>query len=201
MVKSYSRSMARNDTRQKMVDTAVLQFQRHGYRSTSWRGLVEAGQTPWGSVQHHFPGGKEELGEAALDRAGDLVRDMLAAALASAGNPADGIRDWFAVSATTLEGSGFSAGCPVAPVALEMAVDSDRLAAASSDALSSWVGTVAESLRDAGIGRKRAEALAATVISGFEGALILARASRSTEPLARVGDTLAAVVADELTPG
>ena len=59
-----------------MIDTAVRLFQLHGYHATSWRGLVTASETPWGSVHHHFPGGKEELGVAAITTGGDMVASL-----------------------------------------------------------------------------------------------------------------------------
>lgn len=177
-----------------MVDSAVRLFQQQGYRATSWRTLVRASGTPWGSVQHHFPGGKEELGVATVTRAGVIVAELLQAVLASAGDPAAGVRDWFAAGAAALTASEFTEGCPVAPVALEMAHESPALAAACATALGSWVDAVADALRGAGIAETTAESLAVAVVSGYEGALILARAQRSTEPLERVGETLAAMM-------
>lgn len=183
-----------------MVDTAVQLFQRHGYRATSWRTLVQASATPWGSVQHHFPGGKEELGVAALARAGGLVEELLRATIEGATDPVAGIRAWFAASASGLEAGDFSEGCPVAPVVVEMAQESPRLAAACAEALDRWVEVVAAALREAGIDEATAAALGTTVVSGFEGALVLARAQRSSEPLTRVGDVLATAVEAHLPP-
>jgi TetR/AcrR family transcriptional repressor of lmrAB and yxaGH operons len=192
--------MSSGTTRQQMVDTAVQLFQQHGYRATSWRTLVAASGTPWGSVQHHFPGGKEQLGLAAVERAGQLVEDLLRATLEGADDPVEGIRSWFTASAALLEAGDFADGCPVAPVVLEMAQESPSLAAACAEALARWVAVVAGSLREAGLDDATATALATTVISGFEGGLVLVRARRSAEPLTQVGEVLAATVAAQLPP-
>lgn len=181
-----------------MVDTAVGLFQRHGYRATSWRTLVREAGTPWGSVQHHFPGGKVQLGVAAVARAAEIVEDAMRSTIGAAEDPVDGIRSWFSLSASLLEAGDYTQGCPVAPVVLEMAQESDALAEACADALARWVEVVADALRRAGLDDDRAVPLATTVVSGFEGALVLARARRSTEPLVQVGDALTTTVADAL---
>lgn len=190
--------MSPGDTRQKMVDTAVTMFQRQGYRATSWRSLVQASETPWGSVQHHFPGGKEELGVAAVTRAGDLVGAALTDTFERAADPADGVRSWFAASASLLAATDYASGCPVAPVVLETAHDSTALADAGAGALARWVGVIADALRQRGVDDARANQLATAVIAGFEGALVLARAQRSTGAMIEVGELLATCVDAEL---
>ena len=61
------------ETRDRMIEAAMSLLQRRGYRATSWRVLTQESGTPWGSVQHHFPGGKEELGVAAIELAEQSV--------------------------------------------------------------------------------------------------------------------------------
>jgi TetR/AcrR family transcriptional repressor of lmrAB and yxaGH operons len=174
-----------------MVDTAVRLFQRQGYRATSWRALVDESGTPWGSIQHHFPGGKEALGVATVSRAGELVEELLRATVEATADPAAGVRDWFGASASLLEASGYTAGCPVAPVVLEMAQVSQPLADACAEALGRWVAVLASALQDAGFDDETADALGMTVIAGFEGALVLARARQSVAPVICVGEVLA----------
>jgi TetR/AcrR family transcriptional repressor of lmrAB and yxaGH operons len=173
-----------------MVDTAVRLFQRQGYRATSWRALVDESGTPWGSIQHHFPGGKEALGVATVSRAGELVEELLRATVEATADPAAGVRSWFAASASLLEASGYTAGCPVAPVVLEMAHASQPLADACAEALGRWVAVLAGALQEAGFDHETADALGMTVIAGFEGALVLARARQSVAPLICVGEVL-----------
>lgn len=181
-----------------MIDTSVRLFQRQGYRATSWRALVNAGATPWGSVQHHFPGGKEELGVAAVARAAELVETLLQATFDATDDPAEGTRAWFAASGALLESTDFADGCPVAPVALEMSIESSPLASACAAAFGRWRDVVSGALGRAGVDAPTAQALATAVISGFEGAMILARAQRSSEPLVVVGEVLAATVENQL---
>src|SRR4051794_4816372 len=106
-------------TRDTMVMTAARLFQRDGYHATSWRGLVKEAGTPWGSINHHFPGGKEELGVAAIAAGAPAVEALIEHCFASTAGPAEAIERWFALSAELMEAEAYRAGCPVATVALE----------------------------------------------------------------------------------
>ncbi|WP_436794635.1 TetR/AcrR family transcriptional regulator [Actinospongicola halichondriae] len=185
------------ETRERMIEVAMSLFQRHGYRATSWRVLTQEGATPWGSVQHHFPGGKEELGVAAVKLAEQSVNALIVECFAQAEQPSDGIRRWFSASADLLSASSFDGGCPVAPVVLEMSAESAVLRAACSEAFLAWTETVARALRDQ-LGEIRAEQLASTVVACFEGALILARSHAETAPLVRAADTVATMIDAEI---
>ena len=110
-----------------MVETASRLFQRDGYSGTSWRGLVEEAGTPWGSVHHHFPGGKEELGVAAIRFGGEAVAGLIAHCFDSQPDPASAVRESFRLSAAEMEASGYTAACPVASVALETVPGSEPM--------------------------------------------------------------------------
>ena len=61
-----------------------------------------------------------------------------------------------------------------------------------------WVATAAERFVAAGATDEQARALALGMIAALEGAFVLARALRSTEPLRVAGDQAAAAVAGAL---
>jgi AcrR family transcriptional regulator len=179
--------MARTETRQRMIESAARLFQRHGYHGVSWRGLVDAAGTPWGSISHHFPGGKEELGVAAIELGSDFLASVIERCFADADAPDTAVRQWFRTTADFVRASEFRAGCPVAIVALETAPDSEALTAASRAAFERWEGLVAEKLAATGVRRGRAREVAGLVLTLLEGALLLARVHASTAPLDRAG--------------
>jgi TetR/AcrR family transcriptional repressor of lmrAB and yxaGH operons len=185
------------DTRQRMVRSAARLLRRQGYAATGWRQVVADSATPWGSQAHHFPGGKEQLAAEAIALSGAAYERMLRGALSGA-HPADAVRSWAYAAAGALESSGWADGCPVATVALETAHLSDPLAVACASALARWHAALARSLAEYGATPADAGALATLVLAGIEGALLMARASRDTEPLRTVGRELAAVVAGRL---
>jgi TetR/AcrR family transcriptional repressor of lmrAB and yxaGH operons len=181
------------DTRPRMIRTAARLMRRQGYAATGWRQVVADSATPWGSQFHHFPGGKEQLAAEAIALAGHRYEQLLRAALRGR-HPADAIASWVEVAAAELEASSWADGCPVATVALETAHASAVLAGACQAALGSWHAAITEAITARGIAPADARRLASLVLAGIEGGLLLARASRSPEPLRSVGEELTAVL-------
>jgi len=176
-----------------MVAAAARLFRAQGYPATGWRQVAAEGDAPWGSQAHHFPGGKEQLAVEALARAGAGFERAIRAAFTGA-HPADAVQGWVRAAGGELSASGWRDGCPVATVTLETAHSSDVLAAACHGALGSWRAALAEALAGRGVPEPEADSLAALVLAGIEGALILARAQRAAEPLDTVGRELAQVL-------
>jgi hypothetical protein len=79
-----------------------------------------------------------------------------------------------------LQASDFGAGCAVA--AVTVAANAPELLEQAAGVFRQWRARLGELLAAGGVEPKRAGALAATLISACEGAVILARAERSFEP-------------------
>lgn len=182
-----------------MVAAAAALFRRHGYRNTTWSQVVAESGTPWGSITFHFPGGKEELGEAALRAAGDEVAAVIDLVAGRHADPAEAVLAFFRESGRLMAASGYTMGCPVATTALEMSGSSERLREAARDVFEQWQARLAEPLVRHGLDRSGAAALATLVISAFEGALVLARVERSPAPLEAAGAAVAEHVRRILT--
>jgi TetR/AcrR family transcriptional repressor of lmrAB and yxaGH operons len=166
-----------------MIFAAMSLFQREGYTAASWRRLVQESGAPWGSAHHYFPGGKEQIGVAAIERAAQGVASLMERCFPEGGSAAEGVRRLFAGSAAQMAKSGFSSGCPVSTVALETVPQSPALSEACKTAFELWRQTLAEGLVRCGVAPARAEPLALTVLATFEGALIQARVAQSEGPL------------------
>jgi TetR/AcrR family transcriptional repressor of lmrAB and yxaGH operons len=170
-----------SDTRQRMVETAVRLFRSQGYAATSWRGLVAESGTPWGSVQHHFPGGKQELAVAALGAGEDLALGAIRIAFDRHDNPGDAIGWWFGKAQQLLERSDYEQGCPIAMLALHSG--DPVVAQASRDAFLRWQRALAERLVAVGYDPADSDDLALSVLTTLEGALVVAKGLRSSRPL------------------
>ena len=57
-------------TRDRIVDASAELMRRQGYAATGVKQIVTAAQAPFGSLYHHFPGGKEQLGAEAIRTSG-----------------------------------------------------------------------------------------------------------------------------------
>jgi len=166
-----------------MVLTASKMFQREGYHATSWRSLVDEAGAPWGSIHHHFPGGKSELGVAAIEAGSGGVLELIDHCFSKAPDAGRAVGRWFELSGRLLSESRYSAGCPVATVALETAVTPGPLHEAARCAFDAWERRLASHLRRAGASRRSAADAAVAVLALLEGALLLARVRGNTAPM------------------
>lgn len=90
----------------------------------------------------------------------------------------------------------FRYGCAVAGVTLDLDEDSAALGPVCSGLLDSWTQTLAVLFEPLPTARRKA--LARFVITAFEGALVQARAARSTQPLLEAGELAGSLVRAEL---
>jgi AcrR family transcriptional regulator len=176
-------------TRQRMVFSAMQLFREHGYNGTGFRDVVAHSATPRGSIYHHFPGGKAELGADAVALGRDFIDAALDDALAGH-DPVEGFESFLAWWIGFLEADDFQAGCPVLAVAAESHPEGPQLAAAAAAAFDTWETTMARSLRRAGVDVQESQELATLVVAAVEGAMVMSRAAHDRQPLVRVGAQL-----------
>lgn len=170
-------------TREKLVAATAELLQRQGYHGTGLREIVAESGAPRGSVYFHFPGGKDELACAALDAAGAAWRGRIEAVIARSSDLGAAVESVCELLADELEASAFERGCPVAAVALEN--PSPAVRDAIREHYDAWTRAIAA--------RAGSREIAVFVLAAVEGAMVLAKASRTTEPLRSVGRTLRAL--------
>jgi TetR/AcrR family transcriptional repressor of lmrAB and yxaGH operons len=164
------------DSRADLVQTMAQLLRDQGYSATGRAQLLAESGVSNGSLYHHFPGGMEELAEAALEASGQAVADALRQALDGAPNAALGITRFLDIAAGPVAG-GPCPGCPVAPTALESPIISPRLRAAAARCFDQWETLIASRLRADGWPEESAVEAASATLALVEGALLLARVS------------------------
>jgi AcrR family transcriptional regulator len=186
-----------------MVRSAAQLIRRKGVSGTGMREIVLEADAPRGSLQHYFPGGKEELVSEALLWMGRVaerrVRRHLEhldpstpSALLSA------LADDWRVDMTN---EGFTGGCPLVAATADTAATSDQLRQVLKQAFDGWQEQLVAALVTLGVPDGRAEGLALTVISALEGAIILARIRCGVAPLDAVVAELGPVLDASTTNG
>ncbi len=55
------------DTRSRILQAAQRLFRKRGYHATGLNDILELAQAPKGSMYHHFPAGKEEIGVCVIE--------------------------------------------------------------------------------------------------------------------------------------
>jgi TetR/AcrR family transcriptional repressor of lmrAB and yxaGH operons len=178
-----------------MIAATARLLQRQGMAATGLTEVLDAAGAPRGSLYHHFPRGKNQLVAEAVRFSSARIARAIEAATANPGPLPEAIRAFAAFYETSLAGSDFRDGCPVATTALEAsALGAPEVEAACAEAFAAWQEVIARRLVRDGYSPDRAEELATFVIASLEGALLLARARRSMQPLQTVASQLAALL-------
>jgi AcrR family transcriptional regulator len=177
-----------------MVLAAAKLFRTQGVTGTGLREIVEKADAPRGSLQHYFPGGKEQLVGEAIALTGDYVGRRVLHLLDRIEPRTPGelfaalVGEWRDLYLR----EGFAQGCPLAAAAVDTAATSATLRLALADAFDRWRVPLQEALLALGVPQQRAPGLATVMITSMEGALILAR---SREDASVIDDVI-----DEIRP-
>ncbi|GGU85060.1 TetR family transcriptional regulator [Streptomyces filipinensis] len=176
---------ARWGPRERMVFSAAQLIRRDGVAATGMREVAAHAGAPRGSLQHYFPGGKEQLVNEAVGWAGRYAGKRIARFLAGLERPTpSGLFAAMAAQWTDeYAADGFTAGCPVAAATVECAAAGGSTREAAAAAFATWRSPLAEALAGMGVPAARAASLATLMISTLEGAILMARAERDTAPL------------------
>lgn len=172
--------MGATSPRERTVRSAALLFRERGVGGTGLRDVVKHAQSPRGSLQHYFPGGKQELLAEAMgwmaERAARPLRDTLEVEPPLA--PAEivaGLLDRFRELLTI---TGYRGGCPIVAGVADASWDSPAVADAARDAFAAWLTPLTRALVRGGLSAERAERVALMVVSAAEGAVVISRARR-----------------------
>jgi len=178
-------------TKERIVSASADLFRRQGYSATGVKQIVTAAQAPFGSLYHFFPGGKQQLGEDVIRWSGAMYGQLLPAVFDPAPEAVTAVGDFFAGAAEHLRETDYADACPIATVALEVSSTSEPLRQACADVFDGWISSGTERFVAAGLSENTARELAISMIAALEGAFVLARALRSTEPLDVAGRLVA----------
>jgi AcrR family transcriptional regulator len=195
--------------RERMVRSAAQLIRRKGVSGTGMREIVTEADAPRGSLQHYFPGGKEELVSDALLFMGDVSARRIRRCLREleSRTPSALLAAIVETWQRDLTTEKFSAGCPLVAAAADTAGTSQQLRQVLRRAFDGWLEPLSESLAELGVPLERSENLAVVIIAALEGAIILARVRRDVAPfdalvseLGPLLDAVARPVSSGLTP-
>jgi len=177
-----------------MIHAAAELFRQRGYHATTFSDVVRDSGAPRGSTYFHFPGGKAELAREAIARAADEVEEIVDEAARQADDPASLVRAMAQILASRLERSGYQSGCAIATMVLELAPRDEEFSADFNNVFARWRAALITRFEPLGIAPGRAAALADLTISALEGAAVLSRAARSTEPFTTTTEALISAI-------
>ncbi|MFF9132421.1 TetR/AcrR family transcriptional regulator [Streptomyces sp. NPDC014806] len=188
--------------RERMVFSAAQLIRRDGVTATGMREVAAHAEAPRGSLQHYFPGGKEQLVNEAVGWAGRYAARRVPRFLAQLEDPTPSglfaamARQW----TDEYETDGFTTGCPVAAATVDCSASGESTREATAGAFAAWTGAVADALTGMRVPADRARSLATLMISALEGAILMARSERDTRALRTVVEELGPLLDAAVAP-
>ncbi len=183
------------DSRASMVRSAASLIRSRGVSATSLADVLADSGAPRGSIYHHFPDGKRQLAEDAIQWTSERVLAHLRAGTPQ--SPSDVLERFIDMWRRVVVTSGGTAGCVVAGVAIDTLADETGLMKLVRATFRSWAAVLAEQLAAAGVPARRAMPIALATLAGMEGALILCRAEGNVRPLDAVAEELMRLLPSE----
>jgi AcrR family transcriptional regulator len=190
----------RSRTRDRILGASRELFRRQGYAATGLKAILSASGAPYGSLYHFFPGGKEELGVAALRDGGVAYRSLVETYFAPGTDVVSATRRFFEDAASVVRDHNYADACPIATVALEVANTSQPMRKAAASAFESWLEVVQTRFTEAGMASTTARAVALELFCTIEGAFLHSRTTRTTEAIEVAGHAATARVHAALAP-
>jgi AcrR family transcriptional regulator len=171
-----------SETRARIVEAAQRLFHEQGYAATGIATILREADVRSGSLYHFFPS-KEALLEAVLDNYLEHLRPIVIGPIEEAtSDPIERIFRLFDFYREAVLATGFSYGCPIGNLALEVGGGDGAVTRKLDANLAAWREAVEGWVRDAGPRMRKsvnASDFAALVLSVMEGAVMQARTSKS----------------------
>ncbi|TCJ94937.1 TetR/AcrR family transcriptional regulator [Nocardia alba] len=191
--------MAELSTRERILEATAQLYRRQGMSATGLKQISTAAQAPFGSIYHHFPGGKESISVEVIRREGVRYGDFVGIQLADT-DPATGIPRLFENAGILMESQGYSEACSIETIALEVASTNELLRTETAVVFEDWLSQLARWFGQLDITEQQSRDLAMCTLTALEGAFVLCRALRSTDPLVAAGHGVQSAVVAALTP-
>ena len=175
---------------EELLDRLTDVFRTHGFEGASLSRISEATGLQRASLYHRFPGGKEEMAKAVLERAGQWLGNRVLAPLSGPGQPAERIRK-MAQELHLFYGGGRHS-CLLD--SLSFGFEDNDIKQHVREGMRGWVEALAKIAREAGVPTKKARQQAQDAISCIQGGLVLARVLNDTSPFERTLQNLPSVI-------
>lgn len=147
-------------------------FRLHGYEGASLSMISEATGLKRASLYHRFPGGKQQMAEAVLERASNWFGSHILLPLSEQGEPAARVRE-MAKRLSEFYAHG-DKSCLLD--SLSIGQDAHAVGMHVREGLQAWIGAFAKIGQESGLPAAEAQRRAEEALVNIQGGLVLARA-------------------------
>jgi len=180
----------RTDSKNEMIKAGRRLYSARGYVGTAFSDVLSESGAPRGSVYFHFPGGKDEFAREVVAAHSRWSKSRMARLAASCSTPQQLLVAYLQTARDHAVATGYKEGCPIGAVVLEAAHASPELLAVAGQSLATSIAVMTALLVERGADEHDAQQWATAAVTGFEGALIVARALQDPSPFDAIIDTL-----------
>ncbi|RQU76209.1 TetR/AcrR family transcriptional regulator [Burkholderia cenocepacia] len=170
----------KTDARARAIATAERLFRIQGYTATGLTQILEESGAPKGSFYFHFPRGKAQLAEEAIDQ---YVTHRIAVlqniSAETTGHALEFVRRLFSTFAAEMVAADFQYGCLMQNLANELPALDAELTERVARGFADSTEVIAAHFRGCGFAAARASSAAAALVAALEGARTIARLERS----------------------
>jgi TetR/AcrR family transcriptional regulator, lmrAB and yxaGH operons repressor len=178
--------------RDALIGSITDLVRRRGVAGAGLNALLEDSGVARRTVYLNFPGGKAELVTEATRIAGQALSAVIRSA-DDGEDPIQAVQTFIDQWKVQLQATQMEAGCPIVAAVLGRS-EAPAAAQAAAEAVEDWRTILADRLVIGGVDPGNARSLATLTIAAIEGAVIVALATQSTDPLDDVGRHLIEVI-------
>jgi TetR/AcrR family transcriptional repressor of lmrAB and yxaGH operons len=170
----------KTDARADAIATAERLFRVQGYTATGLTQILEESGAPKGSFYFHFPRGKTELAEEAIDQyVARRIAVLRQISANTAGDALTFVQQIFGAFAAEMVATNFQYGCLMQNLANELPTLDVELTKRVARGFVDSTEIVAEHFRGCDFTPARAASVAAALAAALEGARTVARLERT----------------------
>ena len=183
----------KTDARAQAIATAMRLFRVQGYTATGLNQILAESGAPKGSFYFHFPRGKAQLAEEAIDQyVASRITVLQTIATDTAGNAVKFVDRLLEIFATEMVTSNFQYGCLMQNLANELPALDPELTARVARGFKDSTEIIAAHFKECGFAPARASSAAAALVAALEGARTIARLERTTAVFKALAEVSAA---------
>ncbi len=174
-----------------LMDRLTEVFRTVGYDGATLSKLSEATGLRRASLYHRFPGGKQEMAEAVLSRAGTCFQQHILGPLTGPGTPVERLE----TMARELDDYYCRGRAPCLLDTLSFGEGGDIFETHIKESFTKWIGALAQLVTEAtSCSKAEARERAEEAVVRIQGALVLVRGTRSSKVFRRVLQSLPSVL-------
>lgn len=180
--------MTGNETREHIIQTGAELILRNGFRATGINTVLDESKVPKGSFYYYFRS-KDDFGLAVIDSYAEGYRERLDTTLGDQSRtPLERIRLYLETASEDVVASDYSKGCLIGNLGQELAAQNDAFRKRLNDVFAAWERRFRDCIAE---GQQQGEIAAdidptetaSLLLSGWQGALLRSKLTRSSEPL------------------